>query len=98
MSTISRHSTTAQRVVLHGVRWEEYSRLLAGFAEQPSVRLTYDRGVLEIRAPLYRHDNEGRFLGRMVGVLTEELHLPIASGGTTTLRRRRRQRGLEPDE
>jgi Uma2 family endonuclease len=72
--------------------------LLAGFAEQPSVRLTYDRGVLEIMAPLYRHDNPTRFLYRIVEALTEEFNLPLASGGTTTLRRRRRRRGLEPDE
>lgn len=98
MSTVSPPTTLHQRVVLRGVTWEDYSRLLAGFAELPTVRLTYDRGVLEIMAPLYRHDNQGRFLGRMVGVLTEELNLPLASGGTTTLRRRRRQRGLEPDE
>ena len=90
------HCTSA--VVLRGVTWEDYSRLLAGFAELPTVRLTYDRGVLEIMAPLYRHDFSSRFLGLIVHVLTDELNLPFASGGATTLRRRRRRRGLEPDE
>jgi Uma2 family endonuclease len=98
MSTVSPTTSSYQRVVLHNVDWKEYTRLLWAFAEQRSVRLTYDRGVLEIMAPLYRHDNSSRFLGRLVVALTEELNLPIASGGTTTLRRRRRRRGLEPDE
>jgi Uma2 family endonuclease len=71
--------------------------MLRAFAEQRSARLTYDRGVLEIMSPLYRHDNSSWFLGRLILTLTEELNLPIASGGSTTLRRRRRQRGLEPD-
>ena len=30
--------------------------------------------------------------------LTEELGLPLAGGGSTTMRRRKRQRGLEPDD
>jgi Uma2 family endonuclease len=91
-------ASSAGRVLLHGVDWDEYSRFLRAFAERPSVRLTYDRGVLEIMTPLDRIDNRGRFTCRLIVALTEELNLPIACGGSTTLRRRRRQRGLEPDE
>jgi Uma2 family endonuclease len=98
MSTIQQPASASERVVLYDVTWEEYSRLLRLFARRRSVRLTYDRGVLEIRSLLYRHDNLSRFLGCLIGALTEELHLPIARGGSTTLRRRRRRRGLEPDE
>src|SRR5260370_10472577 len=98
MSPISHPATAVGRVLLHGVSWQEYRRMLWAFAEQAGVRLTYDRGELEIMSPLYRHDNPSRFLGRLISALTEELNLPIAHGGSTTLRRRRRQRGLEPDE
>src|SRR5262249_46025463 len=55
-------------------------------------------GELEITLPLYEHESDGRLLGRLVGVLTEELGLPLKSGGTVTIRRRRQRRGLEPDE
>ena len=98
MSTIPPLASPDERVLLHDVSWDEYTRLLRAFAGRRSVRLTYDRGVLEIMTPLFRHDNSTRFLGRVVVTLTEELHLPIASGGSTTLRQRRRRRGLEPDE
>jgi len=91
-------STANDSVVLHDVSWNEYKRLLRAFAQQRSVRLTYDRGVLEIRTHAFGHYKSSRFLGRLVETLTEELHLPIAHGGSTTLRRRRKQRGLEPDE
>src|SRR5437660_2088703 len=75
-----------------------YSRLLRAFAERPGIRLTYDHGELEIMSPLLEHDDDGRFLGDLVFVLTEELGLPLKRGGSTTLRRRARRRGVEPDE
>lgn len=89
---------TQQCLRLSGIDWKTYSRLLHAFAERPGVRLTYDRGELEIMAPLLMHDDDGRSLGRMVVVLTEELGLPIKCAGSTTLRRRLRQRGIEADE
>lgn len=87
-----------RRLVLRDVDWQTYSRLLRAFSGRRAVRLTYDRGVLEIMSPSLFHDNVGRVLARMVIVLTEELGLPIMSGGSTTLRRRLKKRGLEPDE
>jgi Uma2 family endonuclease len=75
-----------------------YSRLLRAFAERPGIRLTYDRGTLEIMSPLLEHEDDARFLGRLVGALTEELGLPIRSGGSTTLRRQLHERGIEADE
>jgi Uma2 family endonuclease len=88
---------SSRRLVLHGIDWSTYSRLLRVFAERPSVRLTYDRGDLEIMCPLHEHESEADLLGRFVVVLTEELGLPVKAGRSTTFRRRRRQRGIEPD-
>jgi Uma2 family endonuclease len=87
-----------QSLLLSGVDWEMYTRLLRAFAERSDIRLTYDRGALEIMSPLLEHDRDGRFLGRLVVTLTEELGLPIVCGGSTTLRRRGRKRGIEGDE
>jgi Uma2 family endonuclease len=83
---------------LTNVDWDMYSRLLRIFAERPGIRLTYDRGELEIMSPLLEHDADGRFLGRLVFTLTEELGLPIFAGGSVTMRRRRKKRGIEADE
>jgi Uma2 family endonuclease len=49
-------------------------------------------------SPRLEHDDDGRFMGRMVLTLTEELGLPIKMGGSTTLRRRLKRRGIEADE
>src|SRR5262245_28909917 len=89
---------TGRCLRLSGIDWRTYARLLRAFAERPGVRLTYDRGELEIVTPLLEHDDDARFLGDLVFVLTEELGLPLKRGGSTTLRRQLRRRGIEADE
>src|SRR5437588_9053863 len=89
--------TRPQRLVLYGVSWREYTRMLRAFAERPGFRLTYDRGTLEIMTPLFEHEVDADLLGRFVVVLTEELGFPLQAGRSTTFRRRRMRRGLEPD-
>jgi Uma2 family endonuclease len=39
--------------VLHDIDWRLYSRLLRAFEPRRGFRLTYDRGTLEIRSPLW---------------------------------------------
>jgi Uma2 family endonuclease len=61
------------------------------------LRVTYDRGILEIMTLSHEHEGASYLLGRFVDVLTEESDLPVKAGRSTTFRRRKRQRGLEPD-
>lgn len=86
-----------QSVVLDNVDWPMYSHLLRVFADRPRVRLTYDRGSLEIMSPLLEHEDDGAALNLMVFLLTQELNLPHKQGGSVTMRRRRAERGLEAD-
>src|SRR5262245_15702754 len=86
-----------QKLILDDVTWEAYTRLLRTIEGRRHLRLTYDRGTLEIMTFSYEHENGGDFLGRMVVTLTEELNLPIRGGGSTTFRRRKKKKGLEPD-
>ncbi len=92
-----RRSVNGQYLRLSGVDWQTYSQLLHAFAERPAIRLTYDRGELEIMSPLLEHDDDGELLAHLVFVLTDELGLPLKRGGSTTLRRRLKQRGIEAD-
>lgn len=82
---------------LSGIDWSTYTRLLRAFAERPGIRLTYDRGELEIMASLLAHDGDAFILNRLVIALIEELGLPLRGGGSTTMRRRLRRRGIEAD-
>jgi len=95
MSTVQARRRNS--MLLQGVDWRTYTRLLRAFAERPSVRLTYDRGELEIMSPLPEHESGAYLLGRFVDTLTEEHGLPVCAGRSTTFRRRSKQRGLEPD-
>jgi Uma2 family endonuclease len=87
-----------QRFVLHGASWRTYSRMLRALADRRAVRLTFDRGVLELMTLSHEHEHQTRLLGRLVVAITEECGLPVKSGGSTTFRRRKKRRGLESDE
>lgn len=87
---------TKQRFILDNVSWKRYTRLLHIFQDR-HLRLTYDRGVLEIMTLSYKHENFSEFLGRLVEIITEELNLQIKAGGSTTFRRKSMKKGLEPD-
>jgi Uma2 family endonuclease len=85
------------RFLLHNIGWLTYGMMLTDL-ENSHVRLTYDRGKLELMAPTYRHEGWGRVIGRLLNVLTEELSIPAIEAGSTTFRREDLERGLEPDD
>jgi Uma2 family endonuclease len=87
----------SRRLVLYDIDWTTYRRLLRAFQERPGIRLTYDRGTLEIMSPSQEHEGVAYLLGRFVDVLTDELKWRVIAGRTTTFRKRRKKRGLEPD-
>jgi Uma2 family endonuclease len=96
MATVS--TSRPVPIVLTGVSWPGYGRFLRAFAGQHAVRLTYDRGTLEIITISPEHELWKCFLGWLLTALAEEMNLPLAQTGSLTLRRRRKQRGLEPDQ
>jgi Uma2 family endonuclease len=85
-------------VVIPFVDWKTYTRLLKVFDDRPRLRLTYDRGNLEIMVPSDEHEIDATFLARIVVILTEDFRLSIRTGGSTTLKRKRMKKGLEPDK
>jgi Uma2 family endonuclease len=99
MATVATDTYLAQgenRVVIRGVGWQGYQTLLSLVGNQP-VRLTYDRGDVELMSPLFRHERNRSLLARMVEILTEELGIPLIAAGATTLKREDLDRGLEAD-
>lgn len=79
------------------VSWRSYRLIARAFADRP-VRLTFDRGVLELMTLSPQHEFYKKLLARLIVALTEELGLTIASFGSMTFKKRQRRRGLEPDE
>lgn len=93
----TRPHTAERRLLLQGVRWLTYEMLLQDLSEQ-AVRMTYDRGRLEIMAPSFRHEGCSVVLGQFIRVMAQEFKLPFKSGRTTTFRNPEMQRGLEADD
>ncbi len=85
-------------IVLKGIHWDTFQALVRDLESQPSKRLTYDNGVLEIRMPLPPHERYKKWLGRLVELVTEELEIEIGSLGSCTWSRQDLQKGIEPDE
>ncbi len=86
------------RVILPHISWQTYQSLIKDFEQEPALRLTYDRGVLEIRMPLDPHETYKKLLGRLLESATEELDMEIRSLGSRTCNREDLARGLEPDQ
>lgn len=86
-----------QRLLLYDVDWGTYEQLLHAF-EGRHLRLTYDRGRLEIMTTSSLHERWKKLLARFFEMLTLELNIPILGVGNFNCRREEMLRGLEPDE
>jgi len=85
------------RVVLRGVGWKGYQSLLEMVGDQP-IRLTYDRGDVELMSPLPKHERKKCLLGQLVRILAREFHIAVMPMGSTTWSREEMDKGLEADE
>jgi Uma2 family endonuclease len=91
------HSSPAA-VMLQGITWQTYQSLVLELESQPTKRLTYDNGVLEIWIPLPPHETYKRWLGRLVEIVAEEMDLEIRSLSSATWSRKDLLKGVEADE
>ncbi|MBI3927554.1 MAG: Uma2 family endonuclease [Armatimonadetes bacterium] len=77
--------------------WEGYLHILEGFKDR-RIKITYDRGRLELLSPSALHELIKKYLGQLVELLLFETDRDYRPGGSTTFRRQLLDRGLEPDE
>src|SRR5262249_39088385 len=88
----------APRVVLYGVSWRSYCMMGRALLDRPALRLTYDRGALQIMTTSPQHERLKHLLSRLLEAWTEEKGLALAGFGSMTFKRKKHLRGLEPDE
>lgn len=81
---------------LSGISWQTYETLRSELRNR-RLRLTYNRGTLEIMAPSPEHELSKEVLGRFIETLAEETDLSIYPLGSTTLQRLEIS-GVEPDK
>jgi Uma2 family endonuclease len=85
------------QIVMHDVSWSRYEQLLIEHAGASNRRLTYDRGTLEIMAPLYGHERCNRLINDLVSTLALQLDIEYENAGSTTFKREDLAKGFEPD-
>ena len=84
-------------VILDGVTWDTYERLITEHGERSGTRFTYDEGVLQIMVVSSRHEKPNRIFSFLVEVLAEEWGIDIENLGSMTCKRKDLQKGFEPD-
>ena len=84
-------------VIIRGISWETYNRLIAEHGEKGGTRFTYDEGALEIMVLSSRHERHNRVLAALVEVIAEEMGIDLERLGSTTFRRADLHKGFEPD-
>lgn len=84
------------KIELSGISWQTYQTLLKELSHR-RLRLTYNRGYLEIMVPSSEHERYKKVVGRFVETIAEELNVRIEPLGSTTFKRPELS-GAEPDE
>jgi Uma2 family endonuclease len=90
-------SPTTQPVILEGVSWATYERLLADVDDSNALRCAYNQGTLEIMTPSFDHERLNRLLAELVAAIATGLDLDYEQAGSTTFKREDVGRGFEPD-
>jgi Uma2 family endonuclease len=85
-----------EMIRLSGISWKTYEILLEELSDR-RLRLTYNRGNLEIMAPSPEHELSKEVLGRFIDTIAEEFDVNIYPLGSTTFKRPELS-GAEPDK
>jgi len=87
-----------QCVVLRGIGWDGYRRMLRLRGERSLPRMIYLDGDLLLMSPGYLHETDKERIGLFVVTVASCLGLPFRMAGSTTYRRRKKKGGIEPDK
>jgi Uma2 family endonuclease len=87
-----------QRVLLQDVTWQELETIIEELGEHRSARIAYDKGILEIMAPLPEHEDNKEIISDLVKALLEELDIEFRCLGSTTFKNELMAQGIEPDQ
>jgi len=91
------HLPEGATLVFQQFSWSEYERLLEDLLGRHRLRVTYDRGRVEIMSTLSEHEDYSEFIDRLVCAFVDRFDVNLEMRGQTTWRREDLQRGLEAD-
>jgi Uma2 family endonuclease len=85
-------------VVVRGLSWSDYQRLLEVRGEASVPRYAYLEGELEIMTPSLPHESIKSRIGRLLEVWCLEQGIDFSPCGSWTLENKAKESGIEPDE
>jgi Uma2 family endonuclease len=85
-------------VVLEGVTWADYERIVAIRGERQFPRLAYLEGILQLMTPSPSHESIKSMIGRLVEAWCFERNVDISPYGAWLIQNAAEKRALEPDE
>lgn len=85
-------------VILRGVTWADYERVLRMRGDHSAPRISFVEGVLEITSPSRTHESFKSMIGCLVEAWCMENDVDITPYGSWTLKEKAVERGAEPDE
>lgn len=91
------HLPEGARLTIHNTSWDDYERLLEALSDTRHLRVSYDRGTLEIISPLREHEKYAKLIERLVYFIAEKLDLEVESYGIATWKKVAIGRGVEAD-
>jgi Uma2 family endonuclease len=91
-------SVPEERVLIPGVDWGYYERLVDSIPPGANLHADYDGRDVELMSLSGFHDVVKKRMGRFAELVAEELEIPCTGLGQTTWKRAAIARGLEADE
>ncbi len=64
-------------IQLKNMSWQTYEAILEEMGEGYAARLAYNKGALEIRMPLPKHERAKSMIGDLVKMLLKELEIAV---------------------
>lgn len=86
-----------ERVLLHGISWETYERILDEHEEVSNRHFAYDEGDLEIMVLGYEHEVIKTRLSELITEIARILEVDYENAASTTFRKKSKKKGFEGD-
>ncbi|TKC96470.1 Uma2 family endonuclease [Polyangium fumosum] len=90
-------ATEDERVILNGMTWQDYERLLAERGDLAGARMAYLDGSIELLRSSFQHEAVKKTICRLIEAYADERGLSLNGYGSWTLKSVLGQRGVEPD-
>ena len=98
ITPISLRLEPGQTAILQPVSWQRFEEILAELGDRRSSRIAYANKVLEIMAPLPKHERAKVLLADLLKALLKAQNRRWEPLGSTTFKREDMAAGIEPDD